>query len=179
MLRRIPSMLFACSFGIGVSAYACDQKANLPTDLLGRELNQIRQKFISITYDGDFYDEFDNDKTDERWLVIDEDRRYVTLHTVDGVVSEMLVSDKLYSTQENIRVGDLFSKVYSAYPDISFRAGKKGVATGIYDLVTKDRKITFWFDTSEIRKRINEGEKITFGDEIVQKMKVTLIHIVE
>ena len=174
MTRRVLFILFACFSSISV--WACNQ-SDFPTNLLGEELNQIRQQFISVTYDGDFFDEFDNDKTDERWLVIDENRHYVTLHTVDGFISEVFISDNLYSTQKNIRVGDSFSKVYSAYPSVSFRVDKDVIASGIYDVVTEDQKITFWFDASEIRKMINEGKRVNLSDKIVQKMELSLIHI--
>ncbi len=161
---------------LGIDASIGEEKG-LPFELLGQEWKEIRPQLIAYSDDGDFLDEIYNGKWDSRVVIIDKDRCYLTLNTADSTISAIYIQDSCYSTGENIRVGDSFSQVRSAYPDAKFRAGQEGVVAGVYDLVIKDGKIAFWFDAHAIRQRISEGERIEMDHAMVQKMKLSLIHI--
>ena len=165
MRHRSFLILFVYFLSIGSSI--AEEKA-LPFELLGQNVQDILPQFRESMSDADGY-----------WFVIDKDRCYLRLlvEGEDFTVSAIYISDPCYSTEENIRVGASFSQVRAAYPDAEFRAGQEGAATGVYDLVIQDGQIAFWFDAYAIRQRINEGEKIGTEHAMVQKMKLTLIHI--
>ncbi len=156
-----------------ISPSIAEDKA-LPFELLGKELKDIRPQLRSVTFDP-IFDDYGT--MYRRWFVIDKDRCYLTLGTVDDTISVMYIKDPCYSTRKNIRVGDSFSKVRAAYPDAKFRAGQDGAAMGVYDLITNDGKIAFWFNGYEIRQMIEEGQQIEVEDEIVQKLELSLMKI--
>lgn len=159
----------------GVSA-AC-QSATFPHELIGKRLSEVRGEFLQVAPDGDFEDEIDNGITDARWVVIDTSRRYLTLHTHDGVISELLVKDPLFVTGEGIRVGSTFAEVRQAYPDSYFRAGETGASSGILDLVSTSERYEFWFDGTLVRRALAEGGEVRVDSDIVQNLPVWLIRV--
>ncbi len=161
-----------------ISPSIAEDKA-LPFDLLGKELKDLPPQYDVFSFS-------DSTLTDRRWIqfVIDKDRCYLTLRMTtranwedmsNKTISEIYIHDPCYSTRKNIRVGDSFSKVRAAYPDAKFIAGQYSLARGIYDLITNDGKIAFWFDDHEIWQMIYEGE-MEIEDEI-KKMELLFMRI--
>ena len=171
---RLSSLILALIFG--TSTFACED-APLPWHFLGESLSNLEPQFISITYDGVFEDERFNEKRDERWLAIDQERHYVTLHTVDQRVTELYISDSTYATQNGIRVGDSFNKILGAYgTTLDFDA--HALISGATSVVsTIDGRITFWLSSRELRAALRDGKQVGFEHPLVQNMTLWLIHI--
>lgn len=170
-------LLCLAPFLLSAATALAGENSSPPYGYLGMPLAELRSEVLSVTYDGDFFDEYYNGKVDERWLVIDKDRRFLTLHTADKFITGIFISDDAYVTERNIRVGDTLSEVRTAYPHARFRAGTDGVASGIYDLVTEQPRIFFWFDSREVRERIVAGNAVDINDEIVQQLRLSTMHI--
>lgn len=157
---------------------AAIEQQGLPWYLLGRSLSDIEPQFREVIYDAVFEDEVFNGKTDERLLVIDHERRFLTLHTVDRVVTEVFVSDKLYATAKGIRVGDTLSEVRGAYPEAFDQAIRQGRyrASGFH--VTENAgQVSFSFISGEINRRLDEGESVRFDDEAVGRSRLMMMRI--
>ena len=163
---------------LSVNTWACDRTKTLPLELLGKEFNKISHDFISITTDGGFVDEFgEREGDDSRALVIDKDRHYFTVHTRNDIIISIYIEDNCIVTSKNVRVGDSFSIVRAAYPDATYRMNLGGPAAGEYDLVTNDGQVEFWFNEREIKDMIWSDQNVEISDEIVQKLKVWVIHL--
>ena len=181
MPKLIHLSLLACLCSCSAAFLAADDRGNLPIELLGQYIHDICREHLYCDPGVGYEDQVWNDKFDDHWMAIDKERRYATLHTVNGIVTEIFISDNLYSTAEGVRVGDSFSKVHSAYPDASFSGSyEKAWRSGVFDLVTKDEKMRFSFDGHKIKgTRYREGFAIDLNEKIVQDMKLQLIHIVD
>ena len=175
MMYRLAITLVSGFFLCGITV-ACEQ-ANLPWHLLGTRLSEIDPRFVSITYDGDFLDEIDNAKIDERWLVIDKSRRYLTLQTSDRIVTSIFVSDELYVTDKGIRIGDTLSTIRGVYPDAFDQITEKKLFGGTYQTSVDIGKISFWFVAEEARKKLLNGETIDLDDESVNQSRLWVIHM--
>ncbi len=151
----------------------------LPWHLMGSCLSDIESEFLETVYDGAFDDEYFNGKEDERLLVINEDRRYVTLHMVDRLVTEVYVSDSLYTTERGVRIGDELSKVRSAYPEAFDPASWRGRYWGTFQVIENSGRISFWFRNDEIERRRGEGETVRFDDAAVERSRLWMMHMTD
>ena len=157
---------------------AASEQSGLPWHLLGRHLSEIESLFLETVYDSVFDDEIFNGMEDERLFVIDNDRRYLTLHTVDRVVTEVIVTDELYVTARGVSVGDTLSKVRSAYPEAFDQARRLGRFQGSgYHATESPGRTRFSFSSAELYERWMEGESIGFDDEAVDRARLWLIHM--
>ena len=174
--------LLLCLFGCGAALAAADEQGNLLAGLLGKDLDQARHKFLFVVDDNDRKSpdcDIHHCPDLNLWFILDKKRHYMNLTTVDGTITAIDTRDNLVSTAKGIRVGDTFSTVQSMYPDASFRwsSPEKAFAGWPYILLTADKKTQFWFADHDIEQIVSRGEKVKLSDEIVQNMKVFLIHV--
>ena len=161
-------------FGVISCAFS---NSEIPFHYLGEDFNKIRGNWISVTTDGDYEDENDDGIVDERWLVIDGNRQFITIQTAQGVVSQILISDPLFKTDMEIGVGSKFHDVVSAYPDAVFKNGTKQANGGIYDLVIDRGRLVFWFDSRVARQNELLNEKIKTRHKVIAEMVVIVVQI--
>ena len=173
---KLCNILLACLFCI--NGWACDETKGLPINLLGKGFQNIRQQFISITTDGDFVDEFgEKEGDDSRALVIDKDRYYFTLHMTNNIITGIYIEDNCLVSSRNIRVGDDFASVRSAYPDAIIKVRQGIAASSDYDLATKDGQIEFWFNRREIVKTPSSGDSTGVGDKNLEQVRLWVIYL--
>ena len=174
--------LLLCLFGCGTALTAADEQGNPLADLLGKELDQVRHRFLFVVDDNDRKDphcDIHHCPDFNLWFVLDKKRRYMSLMTVDGTITKISARDNLVPTAKGIRVGDTFSKVQSMYPDASFRWSRpeKAFSGLLYVFLTADKKTEFWFIDRDIEQMVSRGENVELSGEIVQNMKVHSFHV--
>ena len=170
---KILNLLVLCA----ISTYVAGAGSNIPYDLLMKSVDDLRSKRKNIIYDGNFEDEIFNGKVDERWILSLTSNIEIGLHTVDKIVTELFVEDRYFQTKNGIRIGDTLEKVKKLNPDLTFRGPPSGPDGGVYDLVSIDKKIEYWFDSGEIRKQMREGKKFSTNDREVKNLKLWVINI--
>ena len=174
---KIKAMTFQFVIGCLSSAVFASEQSGLPWNLLGSRLCDIESQFLVTIYDGAFEDEYFNGRDDERLLVIDSERRYLTLHTVDRMVKEIFVSDRLYATDRGIRIGDLLSEVRMAYPEAFAKIDAHNSSRSRFHVSEGSGRVTFWFRYDDVPRRQQEGEAVPFNDEAVGRSKLWQMHM--
>ena len=179
----IQAVLLLCLLGLGIVLAIADEQGNPLADLLGKELDQVRHRFLFVVDDNDMKSpdcDIHHCPDFNLWFVLDKKRRYMDLTTVDGTITEIFVRDNLVPTAKGIRVGDTFSKVQSMYPDASVRWSshhEKTLARWPDSLLTADKKITFYFYDMDIYEIVDRGENVELSDKIVQNIKVHFFNV--
>lgn len=174
---KIKAMTFQLVIGCLSCAVFASEQPGLPWHLLGSRLCDIEPQFLETMYDGDFDDEYFNGREDERLLVIDSERRYLTLHTVDGVVTEIYLSDRLYATERGVRIGDALSEVRGAYPEAFAKIALHESSWGHYHVSEGSGRVAFWFRHDDILRRQQEGEAVRFNDEAGGRSRLWQMHM--
>ena len=158
-------------------AAAAGERQRLPWHLLGSNFSDIKSEFLEIVYDRDYRDDQDNGRMDQRLLVIDQGRRYVTLHTSDHVITEVYVSDNVYVTGRGIRIGDALSTVREAYPEAFRQVSGPDLYMGRFQVSDDLGQIVFLFDNDDIKRRWRQGELVRVEDESVGRAELRMMHM--
>lgn len=150
------------------------QEHHISPQLLGQSLDDIRPSLVSIEVDDDYKSyEFDG-KVYEHWRV--EDRRGIeaTLHTVDGMVLSMHITDSDYRTDAGVGMGDTFARVHEVYEDAKMVIDVCSINYRKH-VVAANGQLVFWFGPFE--KRGRKWLDIRCDENGPPDLKVSAMHI--
>ena len=160
-------------------AFSCEER-ELPVELLGKNTFRKEVDFgaflevvvIAPSPDADLLPR--DDKIYTHRFVIDKERAFYSIGTIDGVVFDISTYDECLVTNEGVRVGDRFTDVLAAYSDSRFERKIPIYERSSFelDIVTKEAKLTFRFSPRSFKSALAEKNYEKWDSETKDALRV-------
>ena len=141
---------------LGYASDVCNGKKIMEYELLGKQVNLLFENygFIKIEKDTEYAD---LKKNEQYWLAINSHYEYLTLHTIEGEVVEVIIHNPDLYTKQGVKVGDSLYTFKTKYPNsIELTHYKNGVQRHLkaYWIDAENIEVEFYKDKISVLRLI-------------------------